>query len=210
MNKIYQQDCSLCPRLVEYRAALRQEMPEGWNAPVEGFGDLDGKLLIVGLAPGKNGANRTSRPFTGDSAGDFLYGTLQKFGFAKGNYGRTAKDGFSLVNCRITNAVKCVPPQNKPIAAEIHQCRPYLTAELTAMKNLQAILCLGKISHDSVVKTLGLKQASYPFKHGAVYTTELYDIYDSYHCSRYNTNTGRLNEAMFHEVLGSLKNALAT
>ncbi len=210
MNKFYQQDCQLCPRLVEYRMNLRQEMPDGWNAPVSGFGDLDGKLLIVGLAPGKNGANRTSRPFTGDSAGDFLYQSLKTHGFAKGKYDRHAKDGLNLVNCRITNAVKCVPPQNKPIAAEIHACRPYLKAEITAMKNLRAILCLGKISHDSVLKTLELKQNAYPFKHAAIYSTEICDIYDSYHCSRYNTNTGRLTEPMFNAVLTSLKNALAT
>lgn len=205
MNQIYYQNCKLCPRLVQYRTKLKTEIPEGWNAPVAGFGSRKAQLLIVGLAPGKNGANRTSRPFTGDAAGDFLYGTLLKFGLAKGTYEKHAKDSLTLINCYITNAVKCVPPQNKPSAEEIRTCRPYLLNEIKSMNNLKAILCLGKISHDSVLKTLELRQKDFPFKHEAIYKFDSYSIHSSYHCSRYNTNTGRLTEPMFHSVFAKLK-----
>ena len=202
-------NCALCPRLVDFREANREQFPDWHNAPVPSFGAIDAELLIVGLAPGLRGANRTSRPFTGDYAGQLLYPTLQKFGFARGHYDEEANDGLDLVRCRVTNAVRCVPPQNKPVGAEINACRPFLIDEMDAMHKLRIVLCLGTISHASVVRTLGLRQRDWPFGHGAAH--ELPSgllLADSYHCSRYNTNTGRLTEAMFHEVFGEIRRRL--
>jgi uracil-DNA glycosylase len=202
-------NCDLCPRLVEFRNTNREKFPDWHNAPVPSFGDIDAGLLIVGLAPGLRGANRTSRPFTGDYAGQLLYPTLQKYDFARGTYDEEADDGLDLVGCRVTNAVRCVPPQNKPVGAEINACRPFLIQEMDAMPNLRVVLCLGTIAHASVVRTLGLRQRDWPFTHGAIH--ELPSgllLADSYHCSRYNTNTGRLTEAMFHAVFHGIRQRL--
>lgn len=204
-------NCDLCPRLAEFRETNRQKFPDWHNAPVPSFGDIDAGLLIVGLAPGLRGANRTSRPFTGDYAGQLLYPTLQKYGFARGTYDEEANDGLDLVGCRITNAVRCVPPQNKPVGAEINACRPFLIQEMDAMPNLQIVLCLGTVSHTSVIRTFNLRQRDWAFGHGAIH--ELPNgllLADSYHCSRYNTNTGRLTEAMFHDVFQGIQHRLDT
>ncbi len=171
---------------------------------------MDARLLVIGLAPGMKGANRTGRPFTGDFAGDLLYATLLRHGFAVGDYDKRADDGLRLTDCRITNAVKCLPPQNKPVGAEINACRPFLLAEIDAMANLRAILLLGRIAHDSVVRGLGLRLKDYPFRHGAVQTiSPRLKLVDSYHCSRYNTNTGRLTEAMFDEVFATIRREIS-
>jgi len=198
-------DCGLCSRLVDYRTDNRKSFPDKFNAPVPSFGNLDSTFLVVGLAPGLRGANFTGRPFTGDFAGEFLYNALMKFKFAKGTYGAHENDGVQLVNCRITNAVRCVPPQNKPTPAEMKQCLGFLQDELAAMKKLKIILSLGKISHDSVVKAYDEKMSAYKFAHGAVHDLPNgVRLIDSYHCSRYNTNTGRLNEKMFHAVFDKI------
>lgn len=204
-------NCDLCPRLAEFRETNRQKFPDWHNAPVPSFGDIDAGLLIVGLAPGLRGANRTSRPFTGDYAGQLLYPTLQKYGFARGTYDEEANDGLDLVGCRITNAVRCVPPQNKPVGAEINACRPFLIQEMDAMPNLQIVLCLGTVSHTSVIRTFNLRQRDWAFGHGAIHElpNELL-LADSYHCSRYNTNTGRLTQAMFHDVFQGIQHRLDT
>lgn len=204
-------NCDLCPRLAEFRETNRQKFPDWHNAPVSSFGDIDAGLLIVGLAPGLRGANRTSRPFTGDYAGQLLYPTLQKYGFARGTYDEEANDGLDLVGCRVTNAVRCVPPQNKPVGAEINACRPFLIQEMDAMPNLQIVLCLGTVSHTSAIRTFNLKQRDWAFGHGVIH--ELPNgplLADSYHCSRYNTNTGRLSEAMFHNVFQEIRHRLDT
>ncbi len=193
-----------------FRAANRRAIPNGFNAPVPSFGDLDAELLIVGLAPGLHGANTTGRPFTGDWAGDLLYASLLRCGLAEGTYGETANDGLLLRNCRITNAVRCVPPENKPTGDEQTACRPFLAAEIQAMPNLKVILALGSIAHDAVLKALGLKKSAFPFTHGALHHLPMpLVLADSYHCSRYNTNTGRLTEDMFLRVFDDLGRLLA-
>jgi len=198
-------DCPLCPRLVAFREANRAREPLWHNAPVAPFGDLKARLLIVGLAPGMQGANRTGRPFTGDYAGDLLYATLLEYGFAKGTYQARPDDGLKLVDCRIANAVHCVPPQNKPLPVEINTCRQFLVANLETMPKLRAILALGRIAHDSVLKPLKLKASQAPFGHGAVHQAGAFKLYDSYHCSRYNTNTGVLTADMFRSVFAKVK-----
>jgi uracil-DNA glycosylase family 4 len=198
-------DCPLCPRLVAFREANRAREPLWHNAPVPPFGDIRARLLIVGLAPGLQGANRTGRPFTGDYAGDLLYATLIEYGFAEGTYRARPDDGLKLVDCRIANAVHCVPPQNKPLPAEINTCRRFLEANLEAMPNLRAIIALGRIAHDSVLKPLNLKASQAPFGHGAVHQAGAFKLYDSYHCSRYNTNTGVLTPDMFRSVFAKVK-----
>lgn len=198
-------DCPLCPRLVAFREANRAREPLWHNAPVAPFGDIKARLLIVGLAPGMQGANRTGRPFTGDYAGDLLYTTLLEYGFAKGTYQARPDDGLKLVDCRIANAVHCVPPQNKPLPVEISTCRRFLEANLAAMPNLRAIVALGRIAHDSVLKPLNLKGSQAPFGHGAVHQAGAFRLYDSYHCSRYNTNTGVLTPDMFRSVFAKVK-----
>jgi uracil-DNA glycosylase len=203
-------DCPLCPRLAAFRAAQREAHPDWFNAPVPSFGDPDPELLIVGLAPGLRGANRTGRPFTGDHAGELLYRTLLKSGFATGQYGAHIADGLELRRARIINAVRCVPPQNKPERAEIAACGRFLLAELAALSRIRAILALGAIAHDAVLAAKGLKRARYKFTHGAMY--ELPDgalLADSYHCSRLNTNTGTLTPQMFEAVFASLAERLA-
>jgi uracil-DNA glycosylase family 4 len=198
-------NCPLCPRLAEFRAQARVREPGWHNAPVASFGDRDARLLIVGLAPGLQGANRTGRPFTGDFAGDLLYATLLEYGFAKGVYQARPDDGLTLVDCRISNAVRCVPPQNKPLPAEINTCRQFLSATIATMPRLRAIVALGRIAHESTVKALGLRNAAVPFAHGAAHKAGAIDLYDSYHCSRYNTNTGVLTPKMFREVFAKVR-----
>ena len=170
------------------------------------FGPKSAGLLIVGLAPGLRGANQTGRPFTGDFAGDLLYKTLKDFGFASGTYGASADDGLRLVDTAITNAVRCVPPENKPVAAEINNCRQYLVATFAAMPRLRAIVALGRVAHDSLLPALGLRRAAFPFGHGAIHQVgENLTLHDSYHCSRYNTNTGVLTEEMFRSVFAAIR-----
>jgi uracil-DNA glycosylase family 4 len=203
-------DCPICPRLVDFRQKNREREPGWHNAPVPSFGLTGARLLVVGLAPGLKGANRTGRPYTGDYAGDLLYATLRKFGFAEGDYDRRPDDGFRLIGCRVTNAVRCVPPENKPTPSEIAACRPFLVAEIAAMPRLEAILALGAIAHASVLAALGERVSRRPFKHGALH--ELAGgrlLADSYHCSRYNTNTGRLTMEMFEAVVAALAERLA-
>ena len=203
-------DCDLCPRLSGFLKDLRTEYPDYHNGPVPSFGDPDPKLLIVGLAPGMHGANRTARPFTGDWAGDLLYSTIEKFDLSEGAYGGEADDGLTLKSVLITNAVRCLPPQNKPIGAECAACRPFLTDQIRSLPNLRAIMTLGKISHDNTVRALGLRLKDYPFGHHKIYEVERgIKLISSYHCSRYNTNTKRLTEDMFHGVFQSLKDAMA-
>jgi uracil-DNA glycosylase family 4 len=198
-------DCPLCPRLVDFRNATRQREPTWFNSPVPSFGDAKARLLIVGLAPGMQGANRTGRPFTGDYAGDLLYATLLKYGFAHGTYEARPDDGLALVDCRISNAVRCVPPQNKPLPVEINTCRPFLAATIAAMPRLRAIVALGRIAHDTLLKALALRAAAAPFAHGAVHQAGHLRLYDSYHCSRYNTNTGVLTDEMFRSVFARVQ-----
>ncbi len=198
-------DCALCPRLAEFRAANVAAHPGYFNAPVPSFGAADARLLIVGLAPGLHGANRTGRPFTGDWAGDLLYATLLRHGLARGAYDERADDGLTLVDCMIANAVRCVPPQNKPLPIEIKTCRQFLIAQISALPHLRAILALGKIAHDSVCDALGAKKSAHPFKHGAAYRLDRVTLISSYHCSRYNTNTRVLTEAMFDAVVKQAK-----
>ena len=199
-------DCGLCPRLVAFREENREAYPDYFNGAAPSFGDPKAKLLIVGLAPGLHGANRTARPFTGDYAGDLLYATLGKFGFSEGDYDARADDGLTLKGAMITNAVRCVPPQNKPVGAEIKTCRQFLTARIAALPALEAILCLGRISHDSTLAALGVKPKGAPFAHGAEHDAGGgVALFDSYHCSRYNTNTRRLTPEMFESVFAAIR-----
>ncbi|MCB1720595.1 MAG: uracil-DNA glycosylase [Rhodospirillales bacterium] len=231
-------NCQLCPRLAAFRADNKAKFPDKFNAPVPAFGDLDAQVLVVGLAPGLKGANFSGRPFTGDYAGDLLYETLLKFGFARGTYGRAKNDGLELVNCRVTNAVRCVPPENKPTTDEMNTCRDFLKEEIAAMPNLRTIVSLGLISHNAVLKTFGHKISAFKFAHGACHQLQKIapsplrgregvgvsniqhpppnplpqgrgdslevvgeiTLIDSYHCSRYNTQTNRLTIEMFEDV----------
>jgi uracil-DNA glycosylase len=202
-------NCKLCPRLAAFREAARAREPGWFNSPVPSFGDPDARLLIVGLAPGMQGANRTGRPFTGDFAGDLLYATLIEYGFARGVYRAQPDDGLTLVDCRISNAVRCVPPQNKPLPAEINTCRTFLSATIATMPSLRAIVALGRVAHESALKTLGLRSAAAPFAHGAIHQAGALKLYDSYHCSRYNTNTRVLTPEMFRSVFAKVKADLA-
>lgn len=194
-------DCALCPRLTAFRGKNRTKYPDKFNAPVPSFGGDDCRLLIVGLAPGLKGANFTGRPFTGDYAGVLLYSTLLKFGFADGPYAAHAGDGLRLKNCRITNAVRCVPPENKPTPDEMKACLGFLKSEIAGLKNLTVILSLGLVSHNAVLKACGEKISLFKFSHGGVHKLRNgITLVDSYHCSRYNTQTKRLTEDMFHDV----------
>ena len=198
-------NCPLCPRLAAFRAEARAREPNWHNSPVTSFGESTAQLLIVGLAPGLQGANRTGRPFTGDFAGDLLYATLLEYGFAKGVYQARPDDGLKLVDCRITNAVRCVPPQNKPLPLEINTCRQFLVATIAAMPRLRAIVALGRIAHESTLKALGLRNGAAPFAHGALHSAGAIRLYDSYHCSRYNTNTRVLTPDMFRSVFATVR-----
>jgi uracil-DNA glycosylase family 4 len=202
-------DCPLCPRLATFRAQNRAACPEFHNAPVASFGPSDAQLLIVGLAPGLKGANRTGRPFTGDYAGDLLYRTLLAFELAAGSYEQRPDDGLELRGCRVTNAVRCVPPENKPTPLEVRTCGRFLSAEIRGLANLKAILALGRIAHDAVLAALGCRLSMFRFGHGAIH--ELPDgrqLIDSYHCSRYNTQTGVLTEAMFREAVAAARQSV--
>ena len=202
-------DCPLCPRLVEYRTANRAAEPHWHNAPVQSFGDSSARLLIVGLAPGLRGANRTGRPFTGDFAGELLYQTLLEYGFATGSYGADPSDGLILTDCMITNAVRCVPPQNKPTPEEIATCRQFLRGRIAAMEGVVAVLALGRIAHDSILTAVGARRSAHPFAHGAHHMVRPnLSLFDSYHCSRYNTNTGRLTPQMFKAVVQAIRSRL--
>lgn len=207
------QDCSLCPRLVAFRVENQQKYPEFYNGPVPSFGDPDPELLIVGLAPGLKGANQTSRPFTGDYAGDLLYTTLRKFNLSEGRYQARADDGVTLNRTLITNAVRCVPPQNKTIAEEERKCRPFLINQIKNPPRLRLILALGLVAHNSVLTTFGVKKSAHKFAHEAVHPLgghfgKEITLIDSYHCSRYNTNTGRLTTEMFENVFRRIKKIL--
>lgn len=197
--------CQRCPRLFDFLEECRKRLPGHFNGPVPSFGDPNPELLVVGLAPGLNGANKTGRPFTGDAAGDLLYPALAKHGFSNDRFDARINDGLALHRAMITNAVRCVPPQNKPIGAEVNTCRDYLLAQIEALPSLKVLLCLGKIAHDSTVRALGGKVAREKFGHGTEYELGGYTILSSYHCSRYNVNTGRLTEAMFFEIFARAK-----
>jgi uracil-DNA glycosylase len=202
-------DCCLCPRLAAFREAQARAHPDWFNGPVPPFGDRPAELLIVGLAPGLRGANRTGRPFTGDYAGELLYETLHKFGFSEGSYDARPDDGLELRHVRITNAVRCVPPLNKPEPSEIANCRPFLAAEIRTMPGLRVILALGAIAHHAVLAAFGFRYALFPFEHGRLHALPCgLTLADSYHCSRLNTNTGRLSPAMFEAIFANLRSRL--
>ena len=199
-------NCQLCPRLVALRDVNRKSWPDWHNGPVPSFGPITAELLVVGLAPGLKGANRTGRPFTGDFAGDLLYRTLSTFGFSNGQYKQSADDGLLMKNCRITNGVRCLPPQNKPTGLEVKNCRSFLENEIETMQKLKVILALGGVAHTTLITALGKRRAQYKFAHGALH--ELPGglvLANSYHCSRYNTNTGRLTEEMFANVFRKIQ-----
>ncbi len=205
-------DCPACPRLVSFRADCRRRDPAGYNAPVLSFGPTSARLLVVGLAPGRDGANRTGRPFTGDWAGDLLYETLKLYGFASGTYDERPDDGLTLEDCLVTNAVRCVPPANKPTPVEIATCRTYLSERIAAAANLKIVLALGRIAHESVVRALGYRLAALPFGHGRRHEVRTEQrrliLFDSYHCSRYNTNTGVLTTDMFRAVFADIRSLI--
>ncbi len=198
-------DCGRCPRLVAFRHDNRFRFPDFFNGAVPSFGDEKARLLVVGLAPGLKGANRTGRPFTGDAAGAVLYPALLALGLADGRYDENGRDDLRLDAVMITNALRCVPPGNKPTAAEIRRCNPYLRARIASLSELVVILALGRIAHDAILRALGLRLAAHPFAHGATHAIGRYTLVDSYHCSRYNMNTGRLSEEAFRSVLAQAK-----
>lgn len=200
-NPIPDSNCQLCPRLVHFRNENKARFPEWHNGPVTSFGSTSSNLLIVGLAPGLRGANRTGRPFTGDAAGDLLYNTILSHGLAKGDFKASPADGIELINCRITNAVRCVPPQNRVTGLEMTTCLSFLKVEIALMKNLKVILALGAVAHSAILSAYNMKKSSSPFSHGARHNLSCkLVLMDSYHCSRYNTNTGRLTPNMFNKV----------
>lgn len=207
-------DCALCPRLKDFRDACKAREPGWFCAPAPSFGAETARLLIVGLAPGLRGANRTGRPFTGDQSGAMLFAALDAFGFSRGVYHSDPTDGLLLVDAMITNAVRCVPPGNKPTGAEIAACRPYLRARIDALPNLAILLCLGRVAHESTLRALGERLRAHPFAHGAAHAlTRPRDgaaltLFDSYHCSRYNTQTGVLTTEMFHAVFADIRSRL--
>ena len=197
-------ECDLCPRLRSHILQNRTKEPSWHNGPVNSFGDINAKLLIVGLAPGLKGANRTGRAFTGDYAGDLLFSTLLKFGLATGLYGKKIQDGLILNRCRITNAVRCLPPQNKPNGSEVKNCAPFLISELKTMPNLKVVLALGGLAHGAILTALEKRKTVYKFGHNSFHKLDNFILANSYHCSRYNTNTRRLTEQMFHDVFGKI------
>lgn len=202
-------ECALCPRLVAFREENKSIYPEFFNGAVESFGPIEAPFLIIGLAPGLKGANKTGRPFTGDFSGELLFKSLHKMGWTNDNNQNHADDGFELTNCRVTNAVCCVPPQNKPTASEVNNCRPFLLARLELMKNLKVLMALGRIAHDTTLRTFGLRLADYKFGHGNVHQLPNgLILVDSYHVSRYNVNTGVLTEAMFMAALKTVEQQL--
>jgi uracil-DNA glycosylase family 4 len=209
-NALYDRECRACPRLAGFLDEVRNRHPEYWCRPVPPFGDPRARLVIVGLAPGMHGANRTGRPFTGDHAGILLYRMLHRYGFASLPESLSADDALRLIDARITNAVKCLPPDNKPVGAEINMCNSYLWNELRTLPAGAVVLALGGIAHRAVLKSKGSRQANFPFAHGAAHDLGDFRLLDSYHCSRYNTNTGRLTEAMFADVFATARRLLQT
>jgi uracil-DNA glycosylase family 4 len=203
-------NCPLCPRLVAYRMENRAAEPSWWNGPAPSFGDVDARLLVVGLAPGRRGANRTARPFTGDYAGELLYATLSKFGFAKGTYGARPDDGFTLIDCMVTNAVRCAPPGNKPLPIEEATCRPFLMARIDQLPEVKVIVVLGDVARKNVLRALGAKPTAAAAGHGVETDIGPYRLFSSYHCSRLNTNTGRLTPAMFEAVFARVRQHLGS
>jgi len=201
-------DCPICPRLTAYRLENRAREPSWFNNPAPSFGDEAARLLIVGLAPGRSGANRTGRPFTGDHAGELLYGTLLKTGFARGLYEARPDDSLELVDCMVTNAVRCAPPGNRPEPSEEANCRPFLAARIAALPRLRAIVSLGDVARRNVLRALGLKGSSAPAGHGVEIDLGPLRLFNSYHCSRLNTNTGRLTPQMFEQVFASVRTYL--
>lgn len=209
MTEIFDANCRQCPRLADFCDRVARENPGYYCRPVPPFGDKDARLLIVGLAPGKHGANRTGRPFTGDHAGVLLYKTLHEFGFASHSESLAADDGLRLKDCRITNAVKCLPPENKPVGSEINTCNSFLAAELETLPRAAVVMALGGIAHRAVVKAMGGRQTAFKFAHAAEHEVDnRFRLLDCYHCSRYNTNTGRLTAEMFHEVFARARELL--
>jgi uracil-DNA glycosylase family 4 len=198
-------DCPLCARLVDYRRENQRREPTWWNGPAPSFGDPKARLLVLGLAPGRTGANRTGRPFTGDFAGVLLYETLIKFGFAAGRYRARPDDGLKLIDCMVSNAVRCAPPGNRPLPDEEAACRPFLQARLAALPRLKAIITLGDVARRNVLKALGQKGSSAPPGHGVQHQAGPYRLFNSYHCSRLNTNTGRLTAPMFEAVFAEVR-----
>jgi uracil-DNA glycosylase len=202
--------CTRCPRLVEFIAEGKREHPDYHCGPVAPFGAPSARLIVVGLAPGFHGANATGRPFTGDYAGILLYDTLHRFGFASAAQSVSRDDGLKLIDTRITNAVKCVPPENKPTPAEIKLCSSFIAAELLSLGQPSVIVALGTIAHGAVLRAFGLKLSEFKFAHAVEHALpKQHVLLDSYHCSRYNTNTGRLTTAMFHQVFSRARELLA-
>ena len=201
-------DCPLCPRLVDYRRENQAYDPTWWNGPAPSFGDPDARLLVLGLAPGRKGANRTGRPFTGDYAGVLLYATLDKFGFSRGRFDARPDDGLTLVDCMLSNAVRCAPPGNKPTPEEENTCRRFLAARMKALPRLKAIVCLGDVARKNALRAIGLPASAAPAGHGLQFQAGPYRLFSSYHCSRLNTNTGRLTTAMFEQVFADVRGYL--
>ena len=207
-DAIFDRSCRACPRLAAFLDDVRERYPDYHCRPVPPFGDDAARLLVVGLAPGMHGANRTGRPFTGDHAGILLYETLHKFGFSTRAQSESTDDGLTLLDCRITNAVKCLPPDNRPVGAEINTCNVYLANELGGLAEGAVVIALGGIAHRAIVKSVGLRQADFRFAHGAEHDLGRFRMLDSYHCSRYNTNTRRLTTGMFEQVFATARTLL--
>ena len=208
MSEIFDRNCRACPRLSSFLDEVNARYPDYYCGPVPPFGAEDARFLIVGLAPGMHGANATGRPFTGDHAGILLYEMLHKYGFGTRPHSRSADDGLELIGCRVTNAVKCLPPENKPVGAEINTCNTFLANELETLPKGAVVLALGGIAHRAIVKAMGLRQADFRFGHAALHDIGDFRVLDSYHCSRYNTNTGRLTEAMFDAIFAQARGLL--
>ena len=205
---IFEQECRECPRLAAFLDDVSARYPDYYCGPVPPFGAPDARFLIVGLAPGMHGANRTGRPFTGDHAGILLYQMLHKYGFSTHDHSAAADDELRLIDCRITNAVKCLPPDNKPVGAEINTCNRFLANELKQLPHDAVVMALGGIAHRAIIKALGLRQAAYKFGHAALHDMGRFRLLDSYHCSRYNTNTRRLTETMFDGIFSTARELL--
>ena len=208
MNKLYEKNCRECPRLATFLDDVNERHPDYFCRPVPPFGAPDARFLIVGLAPGMHGANRTGRPFTGDHAGILLYQMLHKYGFASRDHSEAADDDLTLIDCRITNAVKCLPPDNKPVGAEINTCNAFLANELQTLPKDSVVMALGGIAHRAIIKALGMRQADFKFGHAALHDVEYFQLLDSYHCSRYNTNTRRLTTEMFDGIFAKARELL--
>ena len=205
---VFDKNCRACPRLAGFLDEVNERYPDYYCRPVPPFGAPDARFLIVGLAPGMHGANRSGRPFTGDHAGILLYQMLHKYGFGTRDHSESVDDGLELIDCRITNAVKCLPPDNKPVGAEINTSNTFLANELRQMPENSVVVALGGIAHRAIVKAMGLRQADYKFGHAALHDLGSFQVLDSYHCSRYNTNTRRLTEAMFDAIFAEVRNLL--